>query len=109
MKVGSIVECVNDSIDSTYAVAVKQSGQIFPVKGKIYTVRGFQSTQLSNIYLEEIVNSPLKHLGGIIIEVGFRSDRFRELLPPIEIQDALDSCEPVLIEITSPSLQTGRK
>lgn len=94
MKVGSIVECVNNE-GLTHAIP--------PKLNQPYTVRwilppdnfGDPNSHKYGVYLEEIVND--KHPRGP--ELGYLMERFRELLPPMNIQDALDSCEPVLIEL----------
>lgn len=99
MKVGSIVECVNVSN------ITPREGYINIKPGNIYTVREINAVQgLTFILLEEIVNPPGWCIGNEFREPGWFISRFRELLPPMEIQSALDSCEPVLIKITSTPL-----
>lgn len=90
MKVGSLVECVDNT---GYADLVKQN--------KAYTVRqiinngemlfcGFNKNGLFTtiecreygIYLEEVI-SPLKEMFGADIELPFPMKDFRELLPNI--------------------------
>lgn len=91
MKIGSVVECINNSNIDEGVVILKLN---YP-----YTVRGFQEDEGSGagVYLEEVINhiadSPYKR-----IEWAYRIERFRELQPPMEIQSALDECEPILIE-----------
>lgn len=91
MKVGSIVECINDS---------GEMGIVRPKKGKPYTVRDIGANickpGVEGLRLEEIINGVHPHTGK---EFAYYTWRFRELLPPMEIQDALDSCEPILIEL----------
>ena len=85
MKIGSIVECVDNKNISTMKV---------PKLNHPYTVRGI--AELNGVLLEEIQNRWSEYWN---CEWGYKPERFRELLPPMEIQEALDECEPVLIEI----------
>lgn len=93
MKVGSIVECVDAGFRKSPNPLVK-----YPVLKGIYTVREIIKDDVVIIRLEEIINPACPKDGK---EYAFDIDAFRELLPPMEIQDALDSCEPVLIEINN--------
>lgn len=79
MKVGSLVECLEDLQKyTTY-------GEITPVKGNIYTVREiFESGGDVAIRLEEIFNTPQLYNEGFI-ECGFYIKKFRELQPPLDI------------------------
>lgn len=93
MKVGSIVECIDNKVRFTKPLKLKQP----------YTIRGFckcPNSGSDGIYLEEVVNeiNPVFKR-----ENAYGIERFRELQPPMEIQSALDSCEPVLIEINIPT------
>jgi len=72
MRVGSLVELVNDNW--TYTT----SAIYYPIKNKVYTVRDF--TRECGIYLEEIVNPICPFLNS---EPGWKTYRFRELLSPI--------------------------
>lgn len=89
MKVGSIVECIDNA------------GMLLNIPPKLktpYVVRGILEWRgKTGIYLEEIINKEHPHFPGI--EVAYAIELFRELLPPMEIQSALDECEPVLIEL----------
>lgn len=62
-----------------------------PKVGRSYTVREFTEAN-RGIYLEEIINPVLLLDGGKRGEQGFMIERFRELLPPMEIQKELDEC-----------------
>lgn len=75
MKIGSLVECIDDVFDNI----VLQFHDKLPIKGKIYTIRGF----INGVLLEEIkskTNPWHNH------EQQFRISRFREILPPISIE-----------------------
>lgn len=92
MKVGSIVECVNNSelvtlpkpkLKVPYTVKALTPGRIVNKDGTL------SNKNSMGVKLEEI-------------ETGTRSyaiEIFRELLPPMEIQSALDECETVLIKL----------
>jgi len=90
MDIGSLVELVRDGNWSYgFIVLVKR-----PVKGKIYTVREIR--KLSNrigILLEEITNPIHTASNGITAEPGFVIDRFRELLPPMDIAAEIEKQE----------------
>lgn len=77
MKVGSIVECVDDIWTSDRDIRLIPNR---PVRGKFYTVREIypSSTGLPGIRLEEIVNPPMMIKSGFI-EPTFRIERFREV------------------------------
>ena len=80
MKVGSLVECVDNDFDDIEDVC------IVPKKGSIYHIREIYSDSDGDfVTLEEIVNPPIKYLDGYIRfgEPQFDIDAFRELLPPI--------------------------
>lgn len=89
MKVGSIVECVDN---------VRLFDFIVPLKlNTPYTVREIiERPSGVGILLEEITNIIWD---GDQREWAYRIERFRELLPPMEIQKELDECTPILIEI----------
>jgi hypothetical protein len=77
MKVGSIVECVKPSNYLT--------DDIHPVVGKIYTVREINTNVSTGLRFEEIVNEMKMQHYGFVEEVSFDIKRFRELLPPDEV------------------------
>jgi hypothetical protein len=71
MKVGSLVECVNN----------KNFIKMIPPKlNTIYEVRGFNIN--GGLWLEEIHNEICPYIGD---EWGYNATRFRELLPPMSI------------------------
>lgn len=77
MKIGSIVECVNDIWDPTRDIRLIPNR---PVRGQFYTVREIYpgSNGLPGIRLEEITNPPMMVKSGFI-EPTFRMERFREV------------------------------
>jgi hypothetical protein len=72
MKVGSLVECVNDSHIRTPNVGREIK------KGNIYTIRDIDGPPFYGVRLEEIMS---QILGGR--ELFYRVERFREVVPPI--------------------------
>lgn len=75
MKVGSLVECIAVFGSGSYT----RLGNVLPVKGKVYTVRGIKEYPTgSGIVLEEIVNPKIKYKDRVG-EVHFPVERFREL------------------------------
>lgn len=95
MKVGSIVECVNNKNPNQG----RWDGCEIPKLNHPYTVRNITKCPNSGgitVRLEEIINPINKDTGS---EFGYKIERFRELLPPMEIQSALDECETVLIKL----------
>lgn len=80
MKVGSLVECINDQYFANQDICTG-----FPKKGSIYTIREiFASDSDTGVLLDEIVNPLFKFTDGIA-EPGFHIRRFRELQPPMKI------------------------
>lgn len=77
MKVGSLVECVKTPREPFINV-------IYPVKGKIYTVRGFHISG-NSVYVQEIDNSSESCRTPSGSEPGFVFPFFVEVLPPMEI------------------------
>jgi hypothetical protein len=78
MKTGQYVECISD-----FTVDFKNYqhlGVKLPVKGKIYTVRGFHVSG-EHIYLVEIINSKESYKDGYG-EPAFHKDDFRLLVLP---------------------------
>ncbi len=97
MKVGSLVELVNDNWrEPIYSEALRM-GFIFPVKKVIYTVRGIEeSNGKLCIFLEEIVNKKY-WFGESYEEPSFPMIQFREVLPAdaVDISELLE--EPILM------------
>lgn len=80
MQVGSLVECIKaDGFDKNIGIYNK-----LPVKGKIYTIRGFSEGSPAGVWLEEIVNPEHHYIDGFG-EVSFNINRFKELMPPMSI------------------------
>jgi hypothetical protein len=81
MKVGSLVECVNDKFDPKQIELIPNR----PKKSKIYTIRLIKQYPNNKIglLLEEITNEPLMlpNLDGLF-EPTFDINRFRELPEP---------------------------
>lgn len=89
MKIGSLVECINNSGD--YGDLCR------PELNKAYTVKDFFLSTIRRvkcIRLEEITNRPNSITG---IEYGYNIEYWRELLPPMEaeIKELLE--EPQLV------------
>ncbi len=89
MGIGSLVELIDDSNWSIgFEILVQK-----PIKGKIYTIRDIGPhltiKRSVAILLEEIVNPKMQALSGDYGEPCFKPFRFRELLPPIAIEQEL--------------------
>lgn len=83
MKVGVLVECINDTWQQKTIETVPNR----PIKGKYYTIRTVaQYTHGVGVTLEEIVNARTVQYKGQLLEPSFDAERFRELedLPDIE-------------------------
>lgn len=98
MKVGSLVELVNDNWSIGFHSFYCNNITTFPVKNKTYTVRDiFTLLGSTAIVLEEIQNTGCELSG---LEEAFMIERFRELQPPIaNIEEHINenTLEPVLI------------
>jgi hypothetical protein len=100
MQVGSLVECVNDIFpDELYRTPIK-----FPVKGSYYLIREIGPNPCGDnkisVLLEEIINQPrLCELCVMCFETRFGVERFRELVPPINLEEALRKEEPEQQEV----------
>ena len=90
MKVGSIVECIDDT---NWWEDILLYFDTLPIKGQYYTVRAIIPNQKyvdgpPGIALEEIYgkNAMIKNYTGssVKIEVHFKIKRFKEVLPPLE-------------------------
>lgn len=89
MKVGSLCECIENMSTPTY------NGETWPFKGQILTVREIvESCGELWLKFEEIKNPPIRLQG----EARFTIKKFRELLPPEEIAEALEEVNEVLKE-----------
>jgi hypothetical protein len=88
MRVGSLVELVDDDWDIEDKMCNEQCGVVYPVKNKIYTIRDIDN----GIRLEEILNPVLEYADGWA-ECRFAIERFRELMPPtsIELESILEN------------------
>ena len=83
MKVGALVECINDTWKQETIETVPNR----PTKGKYYTIREvFQFPHGIGVTLEEISNPRTARYQGKLLEPNFDIERFRELedLPDIE-------------------------
>ena len=91
MKVGSVVECINDVFNEKQ----KELIVFLPDKGKLYMVRSVEEhyNKKVGIRLEEIVNPPSVVLNGVHLEPTFDMERFREV-------DGLDDLVIEMIEET---------
>lgn len=96
MQIGSLVECINDNFpDWVYKYLIK-----VPTRGEYYTVReiGECSCRATGvtILLEEIVNRKTFCDRGVRLEEPrFCLKNFREVLPPINIEEAIRKEEPI--------------
>lgn len=94
MKIGSIVELVDDS---NWRIA--HIDDIYPIKGVNYTVRGVEAfPNGAGLLLEEIVNTPKLFAQGLV-ELHFAAKRFRELLPPIDILAKIEETKEIELEL----------
>lgn len=94
MKIGSIVELVDDSNWVRF-----HHDDIYPIKGVNYTVRGVEAfPNGAGLLLEEIVNTPKLFAQGLV-ELHFAAKRFRELLPPIDILAKIEETKEIELEL----------
>ena len=76
MKVGSIVECINDIWEPRTLESVPNR----PLKGNAYIIRGIEEYKHGvGLHLEEIRNPDIKFPSGLIAEPSFDINRFREM------------------------------
>ena len=83
MKIGALVECIND----TWKQKTIKTVPNLPIKGNYYTIRNVaQYTYGVGVTLEEVTNARTVQYQGQLLEPSFDIDRFRELtdLPDIE-------------------------
>lgn len=86
MRVGSLVECIND-ISRNPPEVMKKYGLKNIHKGRIYTIRGLFINEVGvpSCYLEEVINPIIPNKYGTIREVGYRREKFREVQPPMDL------------------------
>ena len=76
MKVGSIVECINDVWEPRTLESVPNR----PFKGNAYVIRGIEEYKHgTGLHLEEIHNPDIVFPSGMIAEPSFNIERFREM------------------------------
>ena len=83
MKIGALVECIND----TWKQKTIETVPNLPIKGKYYTIRTVDKFPHGiGVTLEEITNARTIQYQGQLVEPNFDAERFRELtdLPDIE-------------------------
>jgi len=93
MKVGSLVECINDVFDVRSIELIANR----PKRGKIYTIRNIikYSDNKIGVLLEEIINDVILELNlDGLFEPTFNIERFREL-PEVNIDELIEELESV--------------
>lgn len=85
MKIGSIVECINDSFSGHLQLIPNR-----PSKGKHYMVRDIYLTKKGTygLRLEELINPPMLVENGFI-EPTFKIDRFAEMVIPDDLMEEI--------------------
>jgi hypothetical protein len=87
MKVGALVECINDTWKQETIETVPNR----PAKGKYYTIREvFQFPHGIGVTLEEISNPLTARYQGKLLEPNFDIERFRELEDLPDIAELLE-------------------
>ena len=87
MKVGALVECIND----TWKQRTLETVPNLPKKGKYYTIRTVaQYPHGIWITLEEVVNGRTVVYQGQLLEPSFDAERFRELTDLPDIEELLE-------------------
>jgi hypothetical protein len=87
MKVGALVECINDTWEQETIETVPNR----PIKGKYYTIREvFQFPHGIGVTLEEISNPLTARYQGKSLEPNFDIERFRELEDLPDIAELLE-------------------
>lgn len=92
MKVGSLVECINDDL-SKNDPRVHQFITAYVVKGEIYTVREIQINPVDSVpglLLEEIVNHVNTYYN---LEQAWCIKRFREIQPPMDLSELMEETQ----------------
>jgi hypothetical protein len=102
MKVGSKVECIDDSIRPDRVVFVHYNYPMWVKKGTTYTVREILSNDeiVPGLLLEELVNPGIYiKLLDRVQEPAYRVDRFRELEDDKEAVEELKEVVNLEIEL----------
>ena len=87
MKVGSFVECVDDSFIPEQIHLIPNR----PTRGEYYTVREIEEVKGKvGVRLEEIKNPLIEGVSGRIFEPSFDISRFREIEDMPDIQVLMD-------------------
>jgi hypothetical protein len=87
MKVGALVECINDTWKQKTIETVPNR----PIKGKYYTIRTVnQYTHGIGVTLEEVTNARTVQYQGQLLEPSFDAGRFRELTDLPDIEELLE-------------------
>jgi hypothetical protein len=93
MKVGALVECVNDTWKQKTIETVPNR----PIKGKYYTIRTVDKFPHGiGVTLEEVTNARTVQYQGQLLEPNFDAERFRELTDLPDIEELLEevfACE----------------
>jgi DUF917 family protein len=93
MKVGSIVECINDVWEPRTLESVPNR----PFKGNAYIIRGIEEYKHGvGLHLEEIHNPDIVFPSGMIAEPSFNIERLREM----------DEIDDLVAELVEEVLQT---
>lgn len=83
MQVGSLVECINGTLDETRI----DKNEIFPKESDIYTVRAvFQSKDGTFLHLDEIVNKPQQYKDEYG-ECRFNVEMFKVIQSPMNLSE----------------------
>lgn len=77
MKVGSVVECINDVFNEKQKMGIP----CLPKRSTFYMVRSIEeyANKKIGIRLEEVINPALVKIGNELVEPTFDIDRFREV------------------------------
>ena len=87
MKVGALVECIND----TWKQKIIETVPNRPIKGKYYTIRTVDKFPHGiGVTLEEITNARTVQYQGQLVEPNFDAERFRELTDLPDIEELLE-------------------
>jgi len=87
MKVGALVECINDTWKQKTIETVPNR----PIKGKYYTIRtANQYPHGIGVTLEEVTNARTVQYQGQLLEPNFDAERFRELTDLPDIEELLE-------------------
>ena len=87
MKVGALVECIND----TWKQKTIETVPNLPIKGKYYTIRTVDKFPHGiGVTLEEITNARTVQYQGQLVEPNFDAERFRELTDLPDIEELLE-------------------